>query len=132
MKHFKFSIDNGCSSFLHYIKICAIDQHLGKDKIKIIKENEKWIKYDVPKDKIPRYFSFKNRKFKGQSQKWFLAEFLGQDNDIDLTVHNQIEFTEWTWTSYWHPIRAGVEFKREAYRQVLSDLLPFYIEYKKV
>ena len=31
---------------------------LGKEKIKIIKENEKWIKYDVPKEKIPRYFSF--------------------------------------------------------------------------
>ena len=55
-----------------------------------------------------------------------------EDNDINLNLHDQIEFTEWTWTSYWHPIRAGVEFKREAYRQVLSDLLPFYIEYKKV
>ena len=99
--------------------------------IKIIKENEKWIKYDVPKDKIPRYFSFKNRKFKGQSQKWFLAQFLGQDKDIDLTVHNQIEFTEWTWASYWHPVAAGVEFKKNAYRQVLTDFLPFYKDHMK-
>ena len=104
---------------------------LGKDKIKIIKENEKWIKYDVPKDKIPRYFSFKNRKFKGQSQNWFLAQFLGQDKDIDLTVHNQIEFTEWTWASYWHPVAAGVEFKKNAYRQVLTDFLPFYKDHMK-
>ena len=105
---------------------------LGKDKIKIIKENEKWIKYDVPKEKIPRYFSFKNRKFKGQSQKWFLAHFLGQDNDIDLTVHNQIEFTERIWASYWHPVSAGVEFKKNAYRQVLTDFLPFYKDQMRV
>ena len=89
-------------------------------------------KYDVPKEKMPRYFSFKNRKFKGQSQKWFLAQFLGQDNDIDLTVHNQIEFTEWMWASYWHPVAAGVEFKKNAYRQVLTDFLPFYKDQMKV
>ena len=35
---------------------------LGKDKIKIIKENEKWIKYDIPKEKIPKCFSFKKQK----------------------------------------------------------------------
>ena len=104
---------------------------LGKDKIKIIKENEKWIKYDVPKEKIPRYFSFKNRKFKGQSQKWFLAQFLGQDNDINLTVHNQIEFKEWIWASYWHPVAAGVEFKKNAYRQVLTDFLPIYKDHMR-
>ena len=103
-----------------------------KRRIIIIKENDKWINYDVPKAKIPNYFSFKNRKFKGQTQKWFLAEFIGKDNDINLTLHNQIEFTEWTWSTYWHPIRAGVEFKRDAYRKALCDLLPFYIKYKKL
>ena len=96
------------------------------------KENDRWIDYDVPKHKIPKYFSLKNRKFRGQTQKWFLAEFIGEDNAINLTLHDQIEFTEWTWSTYWHPIRGGVEFKREAYRKALSDLLPFYIKYKKL
>ena len=102
---------------------------LSRNKINIIKENEKWINYDVPQDKIPRYFSFKNRKFKGQSQKWFLAEFVGEDRDINLNLHDQIEFTEWTWSSYWHPVAKGVEFKRKAYREVLTDLLPSYNKY---
>ena len=100
-------------------------------QIKIIKENDRWIKYDVPKEKIPKYFSLKNRNFKGQTQKWFLAEFLGQDDDINLNLHNQIEFTEWTWSSYWHPVGSGVEFKRDAYRKVLKDFLPFYADYIK-
>ena len=102
---------------------------LGEDKINIVKENEKWINYDVPKNKIPKYFSLKNRKFKGQTQKWFLAEFLGKDEDINLNCHNQIEFIEWKWSSYWHPIVGGVDFKREAYREALSDLLPFLYQH---
>ena len=102
---------------------------LEKQKIKLVRENDRWINYDVPKDKIPKYFSFKNRRFKGQTQKWFLAEFLGNDEDINLSVHNQIEFSEWRWSTYWHPIKGGVEFKRDAYRKVLNDLLPYYVDY---
>ena len=102
---------------------------LKHEKIKIIRENDRWINYDVPKNKIPKYFSLKNRRFRGQTQKWFLAEFLGEDSDINLSTHSQIEFTEWTWSSYWHPVAKGVEFKRDAYREALKDLLPFYKNY---
>tara|TARA_B100001057_G_scaffold105602_1_gene103168 strand:- start:2910 stop:3404 length:495 start_codon:yes stop_codon:yes gene_type:complete len=102
---------------------------LKEHQIKIIRENERWIDYDVPKDRVPKYFSFKNRRFKGQTQKWFLAEFLGNNEDINLSVHSQIEFSEWTWSSYWHPITGGIEFKRDAYRKALNDLFPYYQDY---
>ena len=102
---------------------------LKKHQVKIVRENERWIGYDVPKDRVPKYFSFKNRRFKGQTQKWFLAEFLGNNEDINLSVHSQIEFSEWTWSSYWHPITGGIEFKRDAYRKALNDLFPYYQDY---
>ena len=102
---------------------------LKKHQIKIVRENERWIGYDVPKDRVPKYFSFKNRRFKGQTQKWFLAEFLGNNEDINLSLHSQIEFSEWTWSSYWHPITGGIEFKRDAYRKALNDLFPYYLDY---
>ena len=102
---------------------------LKKHQVKIVRENERWIGYDVPKDRVPKYFSFKNRRFKGQTQKWFLAEFLGNNEDINLSVHSQIEFSEWTWSSYWHPITGGIEFKRDAYRKALNDLFPYYLDY---
>ena len=104
---------------------------LQSKHIEIIKENERWIEYDVPKEKIPKYFSLKNRNFKGQRQKWFLARFLGEDHEINLNLHNQIEFTDWTWASYWHPVAAGVVFKRDAYRKVLNDFLSSYNEILK-
>ena len=102
---------------------------LKKHQIKIVRENERWIGYDVPKDRVPKYFSFKNRRFKGQTQKWFLAEFQGNNEDINLSLHSQIEFSEWTWSSYWHPITGGIEFKRDAYRKALNDLFPYYLDY---
>ena len=102
---------------------------LKKHQVKIVRENERWIGYDVPKDRVPKYFSFKNRRFKGQTQKWFLAEFLGNNEDINLSLHSQIEFSEWTWSSYWHPITGGIEFKRDAYRKALNDLFPYYLDY---
>ena len=57
---------------------------LKKHQIKIVRENERWIGYDVPKDRVPKYFSLKNRRFKGQTQKWFLAEFRGNTEATNL------------------------------------------------
>ena len=122
-------IDDGESPEQAIIRETYEEVGLKHEKIKIIRENDRWINYDVPKNKIPKYFSLKNRRFRGQTQKWFLAEFLGEDSDINLSTHSQIEFTEWTWSSYWHPVAKGVEFKRDAYREALKDLLPFYKNY---
>ena len=124
-------IDDGESPQQAIIRETYEEVGLKHEKIKIIRENNRWINYDVPKNKIPKYFSLKNRRFRGQTQKWFLAEFLGEDSDINLNMHSQIEFTEWTWSSYWHPVAKGVEFKRDAYREALKDLLPFYKNYLK-
>jgi len=125
-------LDNGESTVEAIYRETEEEVGLKKKDLRIIKENEDWFDYKVPEHRIPKYFRFKNSKFIGQTQKWFLAEFIGEDNAINLTLHDQIEFTEWTWSTYWHPIRGGVEFKREAYRKALSDLLPFYIKYKKL
>jgi putative (di)nucleoside polyphosphate hydrolase len=124
-------IDDGESPEQAIIRETYEEVGLKHEKIKIIRENDRWINYDVPKNKIPKYFSLNNRRFRGQTQKWFLAEFLGEDSDINLNMHSQIEFTEWTWSSYWHPVAKGVEFKRDAYREALKDLLPFYKNYLK-
>ncbi|RZP03174.1 MAG: NUDIX domain-containing protein, partial [Gammaproteobacteria bacterium] len=70
-------IDDGESPQQAIIRETYEEVGLKHEKIKIIRENNRWINYDVPKNKIPKYFSLKNRRFRGQTQKWFLAEFLG-------------------------------------------------------
>ncbi len=104
---------------------------LEKKDLRIIKESEEWFDYKIPQNRIPKYFRFKNRKFIGQTQKWFLAEILCEDSKINLNSSSPIEFDDWTWSSYWHPIKGGVEFKKSTYRKVLKSFLPHYNSFIK-
>ncbi|MBP9721851.1 MAG: RNA pyrophosphohydrolase [Gammaproteobacteria bacterium] len=85
-----------------------------------------WIYYQVPYWQELAKF---NNKFRGQKQKWFLLEFLGQDNDINLQLDEEIEFINWQWASYWYPLTIAIDFKLGAYRQALMELLPVYRQY---
>ena len=99
---------------------------LERKDIRIIKETQEWFNYKVPEDRLPKYFRFKNSKFIGQTQKWFLAEILCEDYRINLNASSPIEFVDWTWSSYWHPLNGGVDFKKDTYRKVLKSFLPDY------
>ena len=99
---------------------------LERKDIRIIKETQEWFNYKVPEERLPKYFRFENSKFIGQTQKWFLAEILCEDSRINLNASSPIEFVDWTWSSYWHPINGGVDFKKSTYRKVLKSFLPDY------
>ena len=93
------------------------------NKIKLIKESDNWYKYDLPK-KYKRN-SFLWESFKGQKQKWFLFKLIKETN-IDLNNENNPEFDEFNWVDYWKPLDEIVEFKREIYEKVLTELEPAY------
>ncbi len=99
---------------------------LERSDLRIIKETKEWFNYKVPEERLPKYFRFENSKFIGQTQKWFLAEILCEDSRINLNASSPIEFVDWTWSSYWHPINGGVDFKKSTYRKVLKSFLPDY------
>ena len=99
---------------------------LDKEDIRIIKESEQWLNYKVPKNRIPKYFRLNNSNFIGQTQKWFLAEIICEDRKINLKSSSPVEFDDWTWSSYWHPVSGGVDFKKSTYRKVLKEFLPYY------
>ena len=102
----------------------------GKEnKIKLIKESDNWYKYDLPK-KYKRN-SFLWESFKGQKQKWFLFKLI-EETKIDLNNENNPEFDEFNWVDYWKPLDEIVEFKREIYEKVLTELEPAYkLEFSK-
>ena len=104
---------------------------LDKEDIGIIKESEEWFNYKVPKNRIPKYFRISDSKFVGQRQKWFLAEILCEDSKINLNASSPVEFEDWTWSSYWHPIDGGVDFKKSTYRKVLKEFLPYFYSFVK-
>ena len=65
--------------------------------------------------------------FKGQKQKWFMFELL-QETEINFTIDKNQEFDDYMWCSYWYPLTAIVDFKKDVYRSVLNEFSPAYIK----
>ena len=98
---------------------------IDRSDVREIASSEGWYKYDLPEASIQKY-SFKN-KFKGQKQKWFMFKLLN-DVSIDFTNDANPEFDDYKWASYWHPLHAIVDFKKDVYRSVLKEFCMPYME----
>jgi putative (di)nucleoside polyphosphate hydrolase len=75
------------------------------------------LKYDLPTALRSRLWG---GKFKGQDQDWFLARFLGRDSEINIHTKHP-EFREWKWIEPAQLPDLIVPFKRDLYRQLLSE-----------
>jgi putative (di)nucleoside polyphosphate hydrolase len=86
--------------------------------IKIIKEVSKIYEYELPKDLIGVIWK---GKFRGQKQKWFIAKFLGDENEINLNTRHP-EFIEWKWIQAELLPKVIVEFKKNLYLNLLKEI----------
>jgi putative (di)nucleoside polyphosphate hydrolase len=85
---------------------------------RIIGRAEGWFKYDLPEHLIGK--SWKG-KYRGQKQKWFAAEFLGDDSEINLRPPGQKqEFDEWRWVKMDEMLDLIIPFKRAVYVDVIA------------
>lgn len=93
---------------------------LSPSDVRVIGRTEDYIHYNIPKHLI-RYHC--EPLCIGQKQIWFMLG-LESDNDeaIKLDLHEKPEFETWEWVDYWHPVHEGVDFKRSAYQQALTEL----------
>ncbi len=60
-------------------------------------------------------------KYKGQTQKWFLMRFLGEDNEINIKTKNP-EFLEWKWVDLNQITDLVVDFKLHVYKEVQKQV----------
>lgn len=88
-------------------------------------ESSDWLYYDLPQDLVG--VALKGR-YVGQKQKWFLLDFHGPDEEIDIVQPaggaHDVEFDEWTWIAPEKLIELIVPFKRAVYEQVLAEFGP--------
>ena len=89
--------------------------------VKVLAETRSWLRYRLPK-RFRRYNS--NSRFRGQKQKWYLLQLVGDENEISMNCSDKPEFDAWRWVSYWYPVTEIVAFKQEVYRQALRELAP--------
>lgn len=95
-------------------------EETGIDKAEIIAESTDWLSYDLPPDLVGK--ALKGR-YRGQTQKWFLARFLGSDSDVRLDLHEP-EFETWRWTSVESLPAIIVPFKKAIYATLVEEFGP--------
>ena len=88
--------------------------------VEIVARSERELLYDLPDDLIGKLWK---GRYRGQRQYWFLARFLGQDEDVRIETADP-EFRAWRWVEPQELPHLIVPFKRALYEAVLEEFLP--------
>ena len=89
--------------------------------IKILKEIDGFFEYELPKNLVGIIWK---GKFRGQKQKWFIAKFIGNENEINLQTRDP-EFIEWKWIAPDELPKTIVDFKKKMYVELLEIIKDF-------
>ena len=92
-------------------------EELGCNNFKVITALDSWVAYDFPPHIGPQV---KGGGFRGQQHKWFVAEFLGDDSEINIET-DVPEFRDWKWTEPIKIIEEAISFKKNVYKYVLEQ-----------
>ncbi|WJG09027.1 RNA pyrophosphohydrolase [Aliiglaciecola sp. LCG003] len=95
---------------------------LHPEHVKILGVTKNWVRYKLPK-RLIRQGS--DPVCIGQKQKWFLLQLECKETDVNVLSSGHPEFDDWRWVSFWYPVRNVVSFKREVYRRVMKEFVPF-------
>ena len=89
---------------------------ISRDLVEIVTRCPHELTYDLPEDLIGVVWK---EKWRGQRQTWFLARFLGTDDDVNLqTAHP--EFRAWRWADVDDLPEMIVPFKKKLYEDVIA------------
>jgi len=95
-----------------------LEEETNIKSIKLIKELDYWLEYELPKNLLGKIWK---GKYRGQKQKWFFMKFIGNESEINIKTTNP-EFIEWKWI---HPTKLTnfvVDFKLDVYRKIKREL----------
>lgn len=86
-------------------------------KVEILARSRGELLYELPPELVGTLWK---GKYRGQSQYWFCARFLGTADDIDLETEHP-EFKDWRWVDPDELVALIVPFKRELYAAVVEE-----------
>jgi putative (di)nucleoside polyphosphate hydrolase len=86
------------------------------DLVEIVARHGEELYYDLPGELVARLWK---GRWRGQRQTWFLARFLGTDDDVDIATPHP-EFRAWKWADPADLPAMIVPFKKKLYEDVLE------------
>tara|TARA_B100002052_G_C15809209_1_gene565068 strand:- start:110 stop:595 length:486 start_codon:yes stop_codon:yes gene_type:complete len=96
-----------------------LEEETSVKTVKIIKELNDWLTYDLPKNLLGKIWG---GKYRGQKQKWFVMKFVGKNEEINIKTQ-QPEFLDWKWIEPKKLPEVAVNFKIEIYKKILEELI---------
>jgi putative (di)nucleoside polyphosphate hydrolase len=95
--------------------------------VKIIGRTREWLRYELPERYIRKH---SYPLCIGQKQLWYMLRLAAAESRIRLDCTGKPEFDNWCWVDYWHPVNDVVYFKRQVYRQALTELGDYLVSPK--
>ena len=95
-----------------------LKEETGVESVKLIKEIDNWLTYELPKNLLGKIWK---GKYRGQKQKWFIMRFVGNEEEINIKTKNA-EFKEWKWIDVNQLINVVVSFKLDVYKSIVKEL----------
>jgi len=95
-----------------------LEEETNIKSVKLIKELNIWLEYDLPNNLLGKIWK---GKYRGQKQKWFVMKFLGKNSEINVNTKNP-EFLDWQWIDINKLTEVVVNFKFKMYRKLTEEL----------
>ena len=98
-----------------------LEEETSIKTVKLIKELDDWLIYDLPKHLVGKIWK---GKYRGQKQKWFIMKFLGKNEEININTKKP-EFLKWKWIDPMQLPVVVVDFKISIYEKISKELSNF-------
>ena len=96
----------------HEAALRELKEETSVESVELIKEIDKKLTYILPDHLIGIIWK---GKFKGQTQKWFVMRFIGNDSEININTKKP-EFLDWKWIYIEDLPKIAVNFKLDVYK----------------
>ncbi|XP_047328009.1 nudix hydrolase 26, chloroplastic-like [Impatiens glandulifera] len=102
--------------------IRELKEETGITSAQLLAEVPYCLAYEFSPEARERHKRLYGSNWKGQVQKWFLFEFTGKEEEINLggDGNEKPEFEEWSWMSSQQIVDLAVDFKKPIYKEVLA------------
>ena len=95
-----------------------LEEETSIKSVELIRELEGTTTYELPDHLLGVIWK---GKYKGQTQKWFLMRFIGDEKEINIKTQNP-EFLDWKWIDLDLITEVVVDFKLNVYKELKEKI----------